>query len=46
MSLSDKAVETNRIYVKTPDPKLRERPTPRLAVEPTLHRSLLRLRIF
>src|SRR6201991_2003846 len=32
MSLIDKAVEANRIYSKTPDPKLRERPRPRLAV--------------
>jgi carbonic anhydrase len=32
MSLIDKAVEANRTYAKTPDPKLRERPTPRLAV--------------
>jgi carbonic anhydrase len=32
MSLIDKAVEANRNYAKMPDPKLRERPTPRLAV--------------
>jgi carbonic anhydrase len=32
MSLIDKAVEANRTYAKMPDPKLRERPTPRLAV--------------
>jgi carbonic anhydrase len=32
MSLIDKAVEANRSYAKAPDPKLRERPTPRLAV--------------
>src|SRR6201991_3543629 len=32
LSLIDKAVEANRIYSKTPDPKLRERPRPRLAV--------------
>jgi carbonic anhydrase len=32
MSLIDKAVEANRDYAKKPDPKLRDRPTPRLAV--------------
>jgi carbonic anhydrase len=32
MSLIDKAVTANRNYAKKPDPKLRERPTPRLAV--------------
>jgi carbonic anhydrase len=32
MSLIDKAVEANREYAKMPDPKLRERPAPRLAV--------------
>src|ERR1700759_500281 len=32
MTLTDKAVEGNRVYAKTPDPKLRERPTPKLAV--------------
>jgi carbonic anhydrase len=32
MSLIDKAVESNREYAKMPDPKLRERPAPRLAV--------------
>jgi carbonic anhydrase len=32
MTLIDKAVEANRVYAKTPDPKLRERPTPKLAV--------------
>src|ERR1700744_4490313 len=32
MTLIDKAVEANRSYAKKPDPKLRERPTPRLAV--------------
>jgi carbonic anhydrase len=32
MSLIDKAVEANRNYAKMPDPKLQERPTPRLAV--------------
>src|SRR6201996_395127 len=32
MTLTDKAVEGNRVYAKTPDPRLRERPTPRLAV--------------
>src|ERR1700730_6128489 len=32
MSLIDKAVSANRNYAKMPDPKLRERPTPRLAV--------------
>jgi carbonic anhydrase len=32
MSLIDKAIKANRIYAKMPDPMLRERPTPRLAV--------------
>jgi carbonic anhydrase len=32
MSLIDKAVAGNRNYAKTPDPKLRQRPAPRLAV--------------
>jgi carbonic anhydrase len=32
MSLIDEAVAANRNYAKKPDPKLRERPTPRLAV--------------
>jgi carbonic anhydrase len=32
MSLIDEAVKANRDYAKMPDPKLRERPTPRLAV--------------
>lgn len=32
MSLIDQAVEANRIYVKMPDPKLNDRPSPRLAV--------------
>jgi carbonic anhydrase len=32
MSLIDKALTANRHYAKKPDPKLRERPTPRLAV--------------
>jgi carbonic anhydrase len=32
MSLIDKAVKANRNYAKMPDPKLRERPTPKLAV--------------
>src|SRR6202789_119531 len=32
MTLIDKAVEGNRVYAKAPDPKLRERPTPKLAV--------------
>jgi carbonic anhydrase len=32
MSLIDKAVEANRNYAKVPNPSLRERPAPRLAV--------------
>jgi carbonic anhydrase len=32
MSLIDEAVEANREYAKAPDPKLRDRPRPRLAV--------------
>src|ERR1700743_2860282 len=32
MSLIDQAVEGNREYARMPDPKLRDRPTPRLAV--------------
>src|ERR1700722_5155714 len=32
MSLIDKALAANRNYAKMPDPKLRKRPTPRLAV--------------
>jgi carbonic anhydrase len=32
MSLIDKALAANRDYAKMPDPKLRQRPTPRLAV--------------
>src|SRR5580698_8697109 len=32
MSLIDKALSANRSYAKMPDPKLRERPRPRLAV--------------
>jgi carbonic anhydrase len=32
MSLIDKAVEGNRNYAKAPDPRLRERPRPRVAV--------------
>src|SRR6201994_3698494 len=32
MTLIDQAVEANRSYAKMPDPKLRERPTPKLAV--------------
>jgi carbonic anhydrase len=32
MSLIDKAVAANRNYAKRPDPKLRERPAPRVAV--------------
>jgi len=32
MSLIDEALTANRNYAKTPDPRLRERPTPRLAV--------------
>ena len=32
MSLIDKAVKANRDYAKKPDPKLGDRPTPRLAV--------------
>ena len=32
MSLIDKALAANRDYAKMPDPKLRERPAPRLAV--------------
>ena len=32
MSLIDEAVSANRNYAKMPDPKLRERPRPRLAV--------------
>jgi carbonic anhydrase len=32
MSLIDKALSENQNYAKKPDPKLRERPTPRLAV--------------
>src|ERR1700722_9300546 len=32
MSLIDKALAANRNYAKMPDPKLRERPAPRLAV--------------
>lgn len=32
MSLIDQAVQGNRVYAKKPDPKLRERPKPRLAV--------------
>jgi carbonic anhydrase len=32
MSLMDKAVEANRSYAKKPDPMLRERPRPKLAV--------------
>src|SRR5271165_617432 len=32
MSLIDKALAANRNYAKMPDPKLRRRPTPRLAV--------------
>jgi len=32
MSLIDEALVANRNYAKMPDPKLRERPTPKLAV--------------
>src|SRR6201991_3341819 len=32
MSLIDEALKANRNYAKMPDPKLRERPTPKLAV--------------
>lgn len=32
MSLIDQAVEGNREYARMPDPKLKDRPTPRLAV--------------
>ena len=32
MSLIDKAVTANREYAKNPDPKLADRPRPRLAV--------------
>src|ERR1700749_918127 len=32
MSLIDKAVKANHVYAKNPDPKLKERPTPKLAV--------------
>lgn len=32
MSLIDQALVANRNYAKVPDPKLRERPTPKLAV--------------